>query len=130
MSPGRDSITGEWLISDAQIDSILKRKLSIELNPADVPRRFFVTAGEAWLKCRAADSDPRGFGHGSVTGMWFLKVNVFRDHYVLNNCEVSAWDRWREANERVVTDDELESLDELAVHPEQPLVGVSPDWLK
>jgi hypothetical protein len=121
-----DSATRKWLICDAQIDYILRRKLSIEFNPADVPRRCFVSAGEAWMKCRATNTDPRAFGHDSVTGIWFLKVNVFRDHYVLNNREVSPWDRWREANNsnRVVVDDELEFLDDLAAHPEQPFVGV------
>ena len=127
-----DSETGTWRLSDAQIDHMLRQRNHIEFDSTDVPRRFFMTAGEAWLMCRRAAADPGAFGHGSVAGWWFLKVNVLRDHYVLNARETSNWDRWREApqHKRSIPDDEMEFLDDLAARPGQPLIDVAPDWLE
>ena len=127
-----DAGTDTWRLSDAQIDQMLRQRNRIEFDAADVPRRSFVPAGEAWLKCRRALADPRAFGHGGVTGWWFLKVNVLRDHYVLNGRETSNWDRWREApkHKRSIRDDEMELLDDLAARPEQPLIEIAADWLE
>jgi len=120
-----------WHLSDSQIDGMLKERLGIEFDPKDVPRECFVTAGQAWLGCRSARSDPNCFGHGKVTGSWFVKVNVLRDHYVLNGRETSAWDGWRAAppSKRVVGEHEVALLDDLAIRPEQHVVEVVPDWL-
>lgn len=127
-----DSKTGAWRLGDAQIDHMLRQRNRIEFDPTDVPRQFFMTAGEAWLTCRRAEADPGAFGHGSVAGWWFLKVNVLRDHYVLNDRETSNWDRWREAPEhrRFIRGDEAELLDDLATRPEQPLIEIAADWLE
>lgn len=124
--------TQTWRLSDPQIDPMLRQRYQIEFDPADVPRQFFLTAGEAWLKCRGAGADPATFGHGSSTGWWFLKVNVLRDHCTLNGRETSAWDRWREAPHwtRSIPDGESQLLDSLAVHPEQPLIELPADWLE
>jgi hypothetical protein len=88
-------------------------------------------AGEAWLKCRRETVDPQAFGHGEVNGLWFVKINVVRDHYVLNGRETSDWDRWREAHssQRLVLQQELPLLDTLASDPAQDLIEVLPDWL-
>lgn len=119
-----------WRLSDAQIDGLLKSRCQISFDPSDVPRESFMTAGKAWLDCRGGRSDPDRFGHGEVTGLWFVKVNVLRDHYVLNGHETSAWDNWRAAapSKRVIGELDLEMLDDLAARPEQPLVEVVPDW--
>ena len=126
-----DAKTKTWRLSDAQIDQMLRQRNRIEFDPADVPRGLFVSAGEAWLKCRRAEADPCAFGHGEVTGMWFVKVNVLRDHYVMNGRETSKWDRWREAPllKRSISESELELLDDLAERPEQQLTEILPDWL-
>ena len=42
-------------------------------------------------------ADPRNFGHGEATGVWFLQVNVWCGHFALNGAETSAWDDWRAA---------------------------------
>jgi hypothetical protein len=96
-----------------------------------VPRDAFLTAGQAWLKCRAENHDPERFGHGDTKGLWFIKVNVIRDSYALNNRETSPWDRWRETpqNCRRVGTEELTSLDDLARHPEEPPGDLRPAWL-
>jgi hypothetical protein len=57
-------------------------------------------------------------------------VNVIRDHYVINNLEVSDWDEWRAAPEqaRAVDDREATLLDSLAKFPECKFAGITPDW--
>ncbi len=133
-----DERTRTWRFSDPQIDPHLKHKLRIAFDPANVPRRCFVTAGRAWLECRAKAADPDRFGHGDVTGWWFMKVNVIRDHYVLNGRETSDWDGWRK-NERLrdksslnvaVSRHDTAWLDDIAAQPGQPLVESKPDWLE
>ena len=120
-----------WRLSDPQLDVVLQARLRITFDPTDVPRRSFMTAGQVWLDCRAGKSDPDRFGHGETNGLWFVMVNVFRDHYVLNNRETSTWDTWRAAPEatRVVNDQDAPLLDNIATRPEQPLIEINPDWL-
>lgn len=127
-----DAHTGLWRLADAQIDIMLRRRNRIAFDPADMPRDVFLTAGEAWLKCRRAEADPDTFGHGDTVGPWFMKVNVLRDHHVLNSRETSDWDRWREAalSRRSVSKDDIAVLDDLAAHPDQKLVALVPDWLE
>jgi hypothetical protein len=120
-----------WRLTDAQIDEAMRASLGIEFDPANVPRTSFLTAGEAWLDCRAGGSDSERFGHGKVKGAWFLRVNVFRDHFALNGAETSRWDDWRAAPEarRQVKDDQIGLTDRLAAEPEAELTGLGPDWL-
>ncbi len=96
-----------------------------------MPREVFLTAGEAWLRCRAGKENADRFGHGDVKGLWFIKVNVVRDSYAVNGRETSPWDRWREAapEARTVTTDELPKLDGLARHPEANPGEHTPNWL-
>ena len=118
-------------MSDAQIDDVLKQKLRIAFDPRDTPRRAFMTAGQAWAACRDGSCDPDRFGHGQTTGLWFVKVNVVRDHFAINNRETSVWDGWRGApsSKRVVSDFDLALLDNLAACPQQqPIAAVDPDW--
>ena len=120
-----------WRLSDPQLDSKHREKCRIGFDPADVPRQAFVTADTAWLNYRAGRSDPSRFGHGQTTGAWFLKVNLIRDHYVINNRETSPWDAWRAApsSVRVVEDHELAVLDDLAACPDRVLAKIGPDWI-
>jgi hypothetical protein len=126
-----DQTTQTWRLSDPQIDGFLKARLQIGFDPTDVPRQSFVTAGQAWLDCHNGKSDPGRFGHGEVTGVWFVKVNVFRDHYVLNGRVTSEWDGWRDApaSKRLIGEHDGALLNDLAACPEQAFVDVVPDWL-
>jgi hypothetical protein len=121
-----------WRISDPQLDQVMRARLEIEFDPANVPRTLFLTAGEAWVRYRAGRSDPRRFGYGETRGAWFLRLNVVRDHFALNRAETSAWDDWRAAPEgkRVVSDDKIDLADRLAAKPETPLTDIRPDWLE
>lgn len=126
-----DQATRTWHLSDPQIDGLLKAKLRIGFDPTDVPRQCFMTAGQAWLDRREQKTDPSRFGHGEVTGLWFVHVNVVRDHYVLNGRVTSAWDGWRDASpsKRLVGEHRHPLLDDLAARPEQAVVDVVSDWL-
>jgi Transglutaminase-like superfamily len=125
-----DRETQGWHLSDAQLDEILKEKCRVEFDPSDTPRHQFMTAGQAWTACRAGKRDPDRFGHGEMKGMWFVKVNVVRDHYAINNSVTSTWDAWRAApkSKRLVSDRDWALLDDLAACPEQLVVDAGPDW--
>lgn len=126
-----DRSAREWRLSDPQIDKVQREKCHVGFDPTDVPRQFFVTADKARLNCRAGRSEPSQFGHGQTTGAWFLKVNVIRDHYVINNRETSPWDAWRDAPSSMfsVSDHDAVALDALAAFPERAFVEISPDWM-
>jgi hypothetical protein len=123
-----DEHARKWLLSDAQLDSLIAAKCQAEFDPVDVPRSAFMTAGEAWLACRDRKLNPDHFGHGTVTGIWLIKINVIRDHYVLHGHETSAWDGWRAVplSNRVINEQEVALLDDLAARPEQQFVEVAP----
>jgi hypothetical protein len=120
-----------WALADAQLDSVLREELKIAFDHTDMPKAAFITAGEAWLNCRSGTLDPAAFGHGETTGLWFMHVNVARDHLALNDVEASAWDTWREAgpDERLVPEDWLLHMDAIATQPEAvPSDRLQPAW--
>jgi hypothetical protein len=125
-----DRATQVWRISDAQIDELLRDRLTIEFDPSDVPRAMFMTAGQAWRACRREGCDPARFGHGQTRGLWFVMVNAVRDHYALNRRETSQWDEWRAAPGECqnVTDRQAARIDEIADLPEQPMVEFPTPW--
>jgi Transglutaminase-like superfamily len=126
-----DGAAAMWRLGDAQLDKTLRGRLEIQFDPADVPRSAFLTAGEAWTEGRAGRLDPDRLGHGAVAGMWFVKVNVLRDHGALNGRETSPWDGWRDAPRagRRLDAVEMPFLDRVAADPGGPFVDAGPDWL-
>ena len=120
-----------WRRADAQLDDVLVADLGITFDPTDLPQETFITADEAWRRCRAGNVDPASFGHGTACGLWFMRVNVVRDHLVLNGAEVSAWDSWRDASaaHQSLSDDELKVTDDLAADPAQATRPISPPWI-
>jgi hypothetical protein len=112
------------------MDDVLKEKRNIAFDPIDIPRRSFMTAGQAWTACRSGECDPGRFGHGAVKGLWFVKVNLVRDHCAINNRETSTWDGWREASKskRIVSDQDCALLDDIAARPECAMIDINPDW--
>jgi len=123
---GRES---RWCLSDAQIDDAIRAARGVTFDAANVPRDAFLTAGEAWLRCRAGRDDPERFANGGTKGRWYMKVNVVRDALVVNNRETSAWDTWRDAPPelRTVSPGEIAALDRLSRNPEGALDLVPPD---
>ena len=121
---------GRWRRVDAQIDAVLRQRLGIRFDTTDVPPDQFMTAGEAWHRCRAGAADAAAFGHGADHGLWFIRVNVVRDHFAVNQSEVSAWDSWRQAvgKHQLVAPADQETTDRLAQCPDAPLEIVTPAW--
>lgn len=120
-----------WRRVDAQLDDVLVERLGVAFDPTDLPQDAFMTADEAWLSCRATLDDAEAFGHGPACGLWFIRVNVMRDHLVLNGAEVSAWDGWRNANtaHHALSDDEMQAADAVAEHPMQITRASAPPWI-
>lgn len=125
-----DSRGAGWCLSDAQLDSVIAAACGVTFDTSDVPRHMFLTAGEAWLRCRTGSDDPQRYGQGSIRGVWFMMVNAARDALAINNRETSAWDRWREARPelRSVSPEKLAAIDELARNPATAMVALEPPW--
>jgi Transglutaminase-like superfamily len=122
---------GRWRRIDPQLDSVLAEHLGIAFDATDIAQDTFMSAGEAWLRCCAGLDDASIFGHGATCGLWFVRVNVMRDHYVLNGSETSAWDSWRNATaeHQSLSDAEQRLTDVIAAHPTQAPSMVSPPWM-
>lgn len=120
-----------WRRVDAQLDDVQKRQLGVRFDTTDLPQAMFLTAGDAWRLCRSGTSDAESFGHGTSTGLWFMRVNVVRDHYALNESEVSPWDFWRQAHgpDLIVSEREQRATDPLAEHPDAARTELTPPWL-
>jgi len=88
-----------WAVADAQLDREHRTHLSIGFNVIDLPTGQFLSAGQAWHHFRDGRAKALSFGHGGACGDWFLRVNLARDLLALQKCEVSEWDKWREASE-------------------------------
>jgi hypothetical protein len=105
-----------WVMVDAQLDQFQREALHITFDPLDVPPDQFLTAGKAWLMCRAGKADPDQFGIFDMHGMGFIRGNVVRDFLSLHKIEILPWDRWGliEKEDAALTPEELEQLDRLA----------------
>jgi hypothetical protein len=105
-----------WIRADAQLDQLHREQLGIRFDPADLPAGIFLTAGEAWQWARSGRADAAAFGQGNARGLWFLRVNVYRDLLTLTNQYTSAWDTWRNATDdsRVLDPSALAAVDSVA----------------
>jgi transglutaminase superfamily protein len=83
-----------WVMTDAQIGPVAADALRLTFDPADMPPGEFLTAGEAWLRCRAGDEDPQRFGIFDIRGLFFVAGNVTNDLAALNKVELLPWDVW------------------------------------
>lgn len=115
-----------WLLVDAQLDDLQRRKLSIPFDPLDVPRDQFIVAGKAWQMCRAGEADPDAFGIFDMHGLWFVRGNLVRDVAALNKVELLPWDSWgiMELPEDTLTAEDYCLLDEAAALA----CGDVPEW--
>ena len=123
---------GRWHRADAQLDPVIAPRLGIGFDLADLPDDMFVTAGEAWRRCRSGEADPESFGHGQqASGLWFVRVNVVRDLHSVNGRETSDWDTWRQATaaHHVLSDAECGETDGIAAQPERASAAPRTPWL-
>ena len=105
-----------WIRADAQLDQLHREQLGIRFDAADLPPGAFLTAGQAWQRARSGRTDAEAFGQGNASGLWFLRVNVYRDLLALTNQFTSAWDSWRDATDdsRVLDASALAAVDSVA----------------
>ena len=104
-----------WVLTDAQLDGLQRQALNIDFDPLDVPRDRFITAGDAWVQCRAGKADPSKFGIFDMWGLWFIAGNVLRDFASLNNVEMLPWDCWGDLEpNQTLSDEQLRRFDRLA----------------
>lgn len=113
-----DRYRARWVRVDAQLDAVWRERLKIDFDPLDVPRDRFLTAGDAWEKCRRGEADPERFGIHFVPlrGLWFVAGNLVRDLAALNLREMLPWDVWgaQPGPEEVLDDRQLAYFDALA----------------
>ncbi|MDP2212953.1 hypothetical protein [Phenylobacterium sp.] len=117
---------------DAQLDPVLQNALNIEIEADEVPPTAFLTADKAWRACRTTDLDPEAFAHGSeASGLWFVAVNLVRDHLALADQLTSDWDGWRSAGakSRMLPDHILAAADELAASGRLASSLLRPWWI-
>jgi hypothetical protein len=110
-----------WRLVDSQIDEVWRRRLDIRLDTLDLPRTQFLTAAEAWRRCRSGEADERRFGisFAGLRGLWFIAGSLVRDMAALNKMEMAPWDAWG-AQPRPQEEFDLPFFDELAALTRDP----------
>lgn len=103
-----------WVQLDPQVDDHQRQATELDADPADLPPGLFLSAGAAWLACRAGEEDGDRFGIMDEWGQWFIKGNVVRDLAALNKIEMLPWDGWSDLEGPVTSPDDLPVLDEVA----------------
>jgi hypothetical protein len=85
-----------WALLDSQFDDVFVKNLDVRHNVHDVPRDQFLTASDAWRRCRAGELNPETFGieFSQLRGLWFIAGSLIRDLSTLNKCEILPWDVW------------------------------------
>jgi Transglutaminase-like superfamily len=85
-----------WRLADPQIDDVWRARLKIGCDTLDLPRTQFLTASEAWRRCRSGEANAQQFGisFAGLRGLWFVAGNLVRDMAALNKMEMAPWDVW------------------------------------
>jgi transglutaminase superfamily protein len=90
-----DARERRWRLVDPQIDEVWRRRLDIRFDTLDLPRTQFLTAAEAWRRCRSGEPDERfGISFAGLRGLWFVAGSLIRDMAALNKMEMAPWDVW------------------------------------
>jgi hypothetical protein len=91
-----DARTREWRLADPQIDDVWWRRLDIRFDTLDLPRTQFLTASDAWRRCRSGEADEQQFGisFAGLRGLWFVAGSLVRDMAAVNKMEMAPWDVW------------------------------------
>ncbi len=91
-----DAQDHRWRLADPQIDEVWRRRLGIRFDTLDLPEGQFLTASEAWRRCRSGEADEEQFGISlaALHGLWFVAGSLIRDMAALNKLEMAPWDVW------------------------------------
>jgi len=92
-----DAAQNRWKLADPQFDDVWRKQLKINHDILDVPRTQFLTAADAWRRCRVKKADPTKFGIfvGEQRGYWYIAGELVRDMASLNKMEMLPWDAAR-----------------------------------
>ncbi len=83
-----------WQVLDAQVDDLQGELIGLVADPTDLPPGLFLTAPDAWQRCRSGECNGDDFGILDMWGDWFIASNVGRDLAALNKVEMLPWDDW------------------------------------
>jgi hypothetical protein len=91
-----DARKRRWRLADPQIDEVWRQRLGIRFDTLDLPRAQFLTASDAWRRCRSGEADERRFGisFAGLRGLWFVAGSLVRDIAALNKMDMAPWDVW------------------------------------
>jgi len=90
-----DAQQRRWRLADPQIDDVWRRRLDIRFDTLNLPRTQFLTAAEAWRRCRSGEPYERfGISFAGLRGLWFVAGSLVRDIAALNKMEMLPWDLW------------------------------------
>ena len=103
-----------WVRTDAEVGPVLKDMLGLIFDPADQPEGEFLTAAEAWQRCRNGDEDPNRFGIFDIRGLGFVAGSVTQDLAALNKVELLPWDIWGRLSNGPNVPPEASRADEVA----------------
>jgi Transglutaminase-like superfamily len=110
-----------WRLADPQIDDVWRRRLGVHFDTLDLPRTEFLTASDAWRRCRIGEADGQQFGisFAGLRGLWFVAGSLVRDMAALNKMEMAPWDVWG-AQPAPESEFDLSFFDELAALTRDP----------
>ncbi len=115
-----DAYERRWRLADSQIDDVWRRRLDIRCDTLDLPRTQFLSASDAWRRCRSGESDERfGISFAGLRGLWFVAGSLVRDLAALNKMEMAPWDVWG-AQPQPRQEFDLAFFDELAALTRDP----------
>ena len=116
-----DAQERRWRLADPQIDDVWRRRLDIRFDTLDLPRAQFLTASDAWRRCRSGEADEQQFGisFAGLRGLWFVAGSLVRDMAALNKMEMAPWDVWG-AQPKPEGEFDLSFFDELAALTRDP----------
>jgi hypothetical protein len=116
-----DAQERRWRLADPQIDDVWRRRLDIRFDTLDLPRAQFLTASDAWRRCRSGEADEQQFGisFAGLRGLWFVAGSLVRDMAALNKMEMAPWDVWG-AQPKPEGEFDLSLFDELAALTRDP----------
>lgn len=90
-----DNDQEKWILVDPQIDYLQIKKHKITINPLDLERDQFYTAGHAWVESSSGSKKAEDFGYNKKWRGWtILRSSLIQDLLCLNLIEPLAWDFW------------------------------------